>query len=93
MDNVFIGLGAIIMPDVKIGPNAIVAAGSVVTKDVPEGGIVGGNPARVIGSFDELMQKQREESKEVEIDDRFDERRIRQAWKVFEIKHGKGEKH
>ena len=36
MDNVFIGTGTIIMPNVKIGPNAIIAAGSVVTKDVEE---------------------------------------------------------
>ncbi len=42
MDNVFIGANSTIMYDVKIGPNAIVAAGSVVTKDVPPGSIVGG---------------------------------------------------
>jgi acetyltransferase-like isoleucine patch superfamily enzyme len=50
-DNVFVGYGAIIMPNVTIGPNAIVAAGSVVTKDVPEGTIVGGVPASVISDF------------------------------------------
>ncbi len=42
MDNVFIGANSTIMYDVKIGPNAIVAAGSVVTKDVPPGTVVGG---------------------------------------------------
>lgn len=42
MDNVFIGANSTIMYDVKIGPNAIVAAGSVVTKDVLPGTIVGG---------------------------------------------------
>lgn len=56
-DNVFIGANSTIMCDVKIGPNAIVGAGSVVTKDVPEGTIVGGNPARIIGSYDELKKK------------------------------------
>jgi acetyltransferase-like isoleucine patch superfamily enzyme len=50
-DNCMIGSHAIVLPDIKIGPNAIVAAGAVVTKDVPEGVIVGGNPAKVIGSF------------------------------------------
>lgn len=45
------------MYDVKIGPNAIVAAGSVVTKDVPEGTIVGGNPAKVIGKFEDFVVK------------------------------------
>ncbi len=37
------------MYGVKIGSNAVVAAGSVVTKDVPDGAIVGGNPVRIIG--------------------------------------------
>ena len=54
-DNCFIGAGSTILYNVKIGPNAIVAAGSVVTKDVPPGTIVGGNPAKVIGSFEKLM--------------------------------------
>ena len=64
MDNVFIGLGAVILPGVRIGENSIVAAGSVVTKDVPSGSIVGGNPARVIGSFDCLLEKRRVEANE-----------------------------
>lgn len=45
------------MYNVKIGPNAIVAAGSVVVKDVAPGTIVGGNPAKVIGKFDDLMER------------------------------------
>lgn len=57
MDNVFIGTGSIIMPNVKIGPNAIIAAGSVVTKDVEEDAIVAGVPAKKIGSFKECMKK------------------------------------
>ncbi|MBQ3543811.1 MAG: acyltransferase [Lachnospiraceae bacterium] len=56
-DNVFIGAKSIIMYDVKIGPNAIVAAGSVVTKDVPEGMVVGGNPARVISTVADVAKK------------------------------------
>lgn len=58
-DNVFIGGKSIIIGNVKIGPNAIIGAGSVVTKDVPEGTIVAGNPARVIGSFEELHKKRK----------------------------------
>ena len=47
-ENAWICLGAIICPGVTIGRNAVVAAGAVVTKDVPDNVVVGGNPARVI---------------------------------------------
>lgn len=56
-DNVFIGANSTIMYNTKIGPNAIVAAGSVVTKDVPEGSVVGGNPAKIIGKVNDLKTK------------------------------------
>lgn len=58
-NNVMIGAESIVMYNVKIGNNVIVAAGSVVTKDVPDGVVVGGNPAKVIGTFDELVEKRR----------------------------------
>lgn len=48
-DYVFIGPRAIILPNVSIGRGAVVAAGAVVTKDVPEFTIVGGVPAKEIG--------------------------------------------
>ncbi len=51
-DNVFIGHGAIILPGVTIGPNAIVSAGTVVNRDVGEGEIVSGVPAKVVGQLD-----------------------------------------
>lgn len=60
-DNCFIGGGSIIVGNVRIGPNAIVAGGSVVTKDVAPDTIVGGNPAKVIGCFDYLLKRRIEE--------------------------------
>lgn len=57
LDNCFIGIRAIIMPDVRIGPNSIVAAGAVVTKDVPPNTVVGGCPAVPICSLEEYKQK------------------------------------
>lgn len=48
-DYVFIGPRAIILPGVKVGKGAVVAAGAVVTKDVPDFAIVGGVPAQIIG--------------------------------------------
>ena len=58
-DNVFIGFGAIILPGVTVGPNAIVAAGAVVNHDVAPNMIVGGVPARPIGRVDDLVEKLR----------------------------------
>ena len=48
--NVWIGGGALLMPGVTVGDDAIIGAGAVVTRDVAAGVIVGGNPARVIRS-------------------------------------------
>lgn len=47
-DDVWIGANAVILPDVAIGKGAVIAAGSIVTKDVPDYAIVAGNPARII---------------------------------------------
>lgn len=45
--NVWIGGGAIVLPGVTVGDDALVGAGSVVTRDVPAGATVMGNPARI----------------------------------------------
>ncbi len=52
-DNVEIGVGAIILGPRRIGKGAIVGAGAIVTKDVPPGVIVVGNPARILKRIDE----------------------------------------
>jgi acetyltransferase-like isoleucine patch superfamily enzyme len=45
---VYIGYGAIILPGVTVGDNCLIGAGAVVTKDVPSGSILVGNPAKVL---------------------------------------------
>lgn len=47
-DDVWIGAGALILPGVNVGDGALIAAGAVVTRDVPAGATVAGNPARVL---------------------------------------------
>lgn len=74
LDNCFIGSYSVILGNVRIGPNAVVAAGAVVTKDVPEDAVVGGNPARIIGSFSKLVERRRQETEPVTAED---------LWKEF----------
>src|SRR5512133_657949 len=56
-DNCFIGYGSIIMPGVSIGPNAVVASGAVVTRDVPPNTVAGGVPARVLMPLEQYAEK------------------------------------
>lgn len=56
-NDVFIGYGAIILPNVKIGNKVIVGAGTVVNRDIPDNSVVVGNPAKIIGTYDEYILK------------------------------------
>lgn len=55
----FIGAGSIILPNVSIGDNCIIGAGSVVSKDIPNNSVAAGNPAKVICTINEYLEKQR----------------------------------
>lgn len=56
-DNCFIGLRSVIMPGVQIGPNSVVGACSLVTKDIPPNEVWGGVPAKRICSLEEYAEK------------------------------------
>lgn len=64
---VFIGAGSIILPGVTIGNNVIVGAGSVVRDDIPDNSVVMGNPARVVCTTDEYIEKNRGRMKNVPV--------------------------
>jgi len=48
-DNVWLGTSVVILPEVEIGKNSIIAAGAVVNKNVPDNAIVAGVPAKIVG--------------------------------------------
>lgn len=58
-NNVFIGAESVILPGVTIGNNVIIGANSTVTKDIPDNVVVAGNPAKIICSLDEYLERQR----------------------------------
>lgn len=57
--NVFIGAESVVLPGVTIGDNVIIGAGSIVTHDIPDGVVVIGNPASVVCSLEQYLQKER----------------------------------
>ena len=56
-----IGAGTSILYGVKIGSNVIIGAGSLVNKDIPANSVVAGVPAKVLGTFDDYLEKRRKE--------------------------------
>jgi len=61
-NNIFIGMGALILPGVTIGNDCIIGAYAVVTKDVPDGTVIGGNPAKIIKKTSDYLKKAQENS-------------------------------
>ena len=62
-NNVVIGADSTILYGVKIGDNVVIGAGSIITHDVPSGSVVAGNPAKIIGNYDDLANKRIEKLK------------------------------
>ena len=62
-ENCFIGDSVTILPNVKIGKNSIIGAGSVVTRPIPHNSVAAGNPAKIIDSTDNYIKKIKEYSK------------------------------
>lgn len=59
-NQVFLGAGSIVLPGVTIGNNVIIGAGSVVSKDIPDNSVAFGNPANVVKTLDEFLEKNRQ---------------------------------
>ena len=66
-DNVFIGAESVVLPNVKIGSNVIIGANSTVTKDIPDNVVVAGNPAKVICTLEEYLDRHKENMEKVPV--------------------------
>lgn len=62
-NNVFIGASSTILPGVKIGDNVVIGAGSVVSRDIPSNSVAVGNPAKVVCSYDDFIERKQSEMK------------------------------
>ena len=85
-DNVFIGANSTILPNVTIGPDTIIAAGTVVNKSLPGNGVYAGVPARYICSFEDFISR-RKQYPEITIDKKgkggLSEATVNACWERF----------
>jgi maltose O-acetyltransferase len=58
-NRVFIGTGSIVLPGVTIGDDVVIGAGSVVSQNIPANSLAVGNPARVVGTCEEYLARQK----------------------------------
>lgn len=65
-DNVMIGANVTILPGKKIGPNCVVGAGTVVSRNVDENTVVDGDPVRVLGNMNDFEEKRKKYSVSLE---------------------------
>lgn len=84
-DDVFIGVRSLILPGVTIGSRSIVAAGSVVTRNIPSGEVWGGVPAHFIKTTDEYLEKLKKES--LHLGHLKGEDKARELKKIYKITH------
>lgn len=94
MDNSFIGNGAIVMYDVRIAENNIIAAGSIVTKSTEPNAVYAGAPAKKIGTFTDSASKRKalEEAglvATIERNQTITPEEVQRAWSVFNKKNQK----
>ena len=63
-DEVFVGQGAIILPNTHIGNRVVIGAGAVVSRDIPDNSIAVGNPIHIVGTYDDFVEKHRMQMQE-----------------------------
>ena len=85
--NVFIGYGSIVLPGVSIGNNVIIGAGTIVSKNVPDNVVIVQGTSgtyRVLSSFDDYIDKQKENMSIYPISDKRCTERIEEEWIEWE---------
>lgn len=92
MDNVFIGSNSVILYNTRIGPNVVIASGSVVTKDCEPNSVYAGCPARKIGSLDAFMLKLKQQENNGIVattthNQALTASEIENAWNIFRERH------
>lgn len=92
MDNVFVGSNSVILYGTKIGPDCIIASGSVVVKDCEPDSVYAGCPAKKVGTFKEFMKRRADGERNGIIpttthNQALTEAEIRAAWAAFDSAH------